>query len=507
MRHFNTAGPCKPDLHYLLPATDRLPDVRSIVDGQGYFVLHAPRQTGKTTAMIELARQLTDEGRYVALTVSVETAAAYAGVAGQLDRAVLEQLRQAAAAWLPEDLRPPDFAAGTTLADALAAWCRASARPVVLFLDEADALRDDALVSLLRQLRAGYPRRPEAFPHSVCLVGLRDVRDYLVDGDRLGTASPFNIKVESLTLRDFTPDEVAELLRQHTGDTGQVFEDAAIGRVWHFGRGQPWLTNALARLCVLAVPDRSQPIEAANVEAAAQELVRRQDTHLDSLAARLAEPRVRQIVAPMIAGDLAARAWPQDDVRFALDLGLLRDENGLQIANPIYRQIVARTLAESTRVQLAFVTPAWLGEDGRLSPERALSAFLAFWRQNAEPLFRSASYHEIAPHLVLMAWLDRVANGGGRVEREYAIGSRRLDLLLVHGDVRLAIEAKAWHDGRPDPRNDGLAQLDHYLAGLGLDTGWLVVFDARTGRVPVEDRTSSEPATTPAGRQVTLVRA
>ena len=55
--------------------------------------------------------------------------------------------------------------------------------------------------------------------------------------------------------------------------------------------------------------------------------------------------------------------------------------------------------------------------------------------------------------------------------------------------------------------NDWLAQLDPYLAGLGLDTGWLVVFDARTGRVPVEDRTSSEPATTPAGRQVTLVRA
>lgn len=61
--------------------------------------------------------------------------------------------------------------------------------------------------------------------------------------------------------------------------------------------------------------------------------------------------------------------------------------------------------------------------------------------------------------------------------------------------------------GRPDPLAEGLGQLDGYLAGLGLDTGWLVIFDRRPGARPIEERLGASPATTPAGRQVTLIRA
>ncbi|NJN18646.1 MAG: ATP-binding protein, partial [Oscillochloris sp.] len=58
-RWFNVAGPCRPDIHYMLPATARLPDVMRLITQQSYFVLHAPRQTGKTTAMLSLAQELT----------------------------------------------------------------------------------------------------------------------------------------------------------------------------------------------------------------------------------------------------------------------------------------------------------------------------------------------------------------------------------------------------------------------------------------------------------------
>jgi hypothetical protein len=503
-KFFNTAGPCDPERNYQLPATARLPDVRRIIDQAGYFVLHAPRQTGKTTAIRELARELRAEGTYCALYLTVEVGAARANDLDGLDRVLVETLLRAARRDLPDDEQPPG---GLGFSATLGAWAAACPKPLVLLIDEVDALRDDGLITFLRQLRAGYPDRPRHFPHSVCLVGLRDIRDYVVDGDRLGTASPFNIKVESLTLRDFLPEEVGALLRQHTDATGQAFTDAAVDRVWHFGRGQPWLTNALARLAVLSV-EGPAPIDAPAIDDAAVELIRRQDTHLDSLAARLQEPRVRQILAPMIAGDVSSAPWPKDDVRFVRDLGLIRDDGGApEIANPIYQQIVARTLSDGTAWGIGRLTPAWLGPDGRLDANQLLSAFLSFWRQNAEPLFQSAAYPEIAPHLVLMAWLDRVANGGGRVEREYAVGAGRLDLLLIHRDVRVALELKVWRDRRRDPAVDGLAQLDGYLGRLGLDTGWLVVFDLRTGQPPVDERTCAEPAITPAGRQVTVVRA
>ena len=149
-----------------------------------------------------------------------------------------------------------------------------------------------------------------------------------------------------------------------------------------------------------------------------------------------------------------------------------------------------------------------LNADGSLNPRKLLDAFLAFWRQHGQPLLKSVSYHEIAPHLVMMAYLDRVANGGGSLTREYAIGSERMDLHLRYGAVQLAIELKVWRDSdkRGDPLARGLEQLDDYLNGLGLDGGWLVIFDQRAGQPDISERTRTEQAVSPAGRNITVIR-
>lgn len=227
LRWFNTAGPCQPDIHYMLTPLDRLPSVQRLIAQRGYFVIHAPRQTGKTTAMHTLAQQLTAQGDYTAVMVSVEVGAPFSHDPGAAEKAILGAWQDACCYELPESLWPPEqleSSAGERIRSFLQAWAVASPRPIVLFIDEIDALQDDALISVLRQLRDGYPRRPGAFPQSVALIGLRDVRDYKVAAGgsrRLGTASPFNIKIESLTLRNFTQAEVASLYGQHTADTGR----------------------------------------------------------------------------------------------------------------------------------------------------------------------------------------------------------------------------------------------------------------------------------------------
>ena len=99
----------------------------------------------------------------------------------------------------------------------------------------------------------------------------------------------------------------------------------------------------------------------------------------------------------------------------------------LAIANPIYREAIPRSLAGAALASLPQLQPTWLDADGVLDEGRLLAAFLDFWRQHGEPLLASAPYHEVAPHLVLMAFLHRVVNGGGTIEREYAIGSGRMD--------------------------------------------------------------------------------
>lgn len=504
MRRFNTAGPCHPDDHYMLPPERRLPEVRRLIDEKAYFVIHAPRQTGKTTFVGSLAQALTSEGRYAALHTSCEAGQSVGRDLEPGITAVLETMQQDAAISLPPELRPPavDSSLGpaTRLRDLLIRWSQQCPRPIVLFLDEIDALLDDTLLSVLRQLRSGYPNRPESFPHSVALIGLRDVRDYRIrlrpDGETLGTSSPFNIKIESLTLRNFTAAEIAELYDQHTMETGQAFAPEAKNLAWELTRGQPWLVNALARQAAEKEnTDRSVPIEASHFQKAKEALIGRRDTHLDSLTDRLREPRVRRVLEPILTGELLPPDLPDDDVQFVKDLGLVASgPAGLEIANPIYREVIPRALTSVLQDALPLMRAPFIAPDGTLRFDKLLEEFRSFWCQHAEIYLERQPYSEAAAQLVFMAFLQRIVNGGGLIDREYGVGRGRIDLCIrwPHpGGLQLwAIELKVWRDRRQDPLQEGLEQLSGYLDRLNLDRGTLILFDGRSNALPPPERCS-----------------
>jgi len=514
-RTFNTGGPCKANKHYMLPATVRLPNLLRLIDQESYFVIHAPRQTGKTTAVLALAKQLTESGRYSAVMVSTEVGNPFSTDPGAAELAILASWRNSIEDYLPQDLHPPvwiDAVPGQRIQANLRLWAQASSKQVVLFIDEIDSLQNEALISILRQLRDGHRARPENFPASVGLIGLRDVRDYKVasgGSGRLNTASPFNIKVSSIVLRDFNVSEVGELYRQHTEDTGQVFTDEAVEIAFDLTQGQPWLVNALANEIVEEiVTDISIKITPEHVYKAKEILISRRDTHLDSLVERLQEARVKAIIEPMLAG-LELGNLPLDDIQFVIDLGLCKmdPQGGLIIANPIYREILPRVLTLNPQASLPKIVSTWLTPDGELNTDSLLDAFLVFWRQHGEPLLGTTAYHEIAPHIVLMAFLHRVVNGGGSLEREYAIGSDRMDLCLRYGKTALGIELKVWREKKGDPEQQGLEQLDSYLQRIQVDFGWLFVFDRRKNAPPFLERLNTRNATTTQGNSVVIIRA
>ncbi len=513
-RWFNTAGPCRSTKHYMLPPLVRLPKLVRLIEQETYFVIHAPRQIGKTTTILSLSEQLNASGHYTAAVLSVEAGAPFEDDIGAAELAILASWRDNLEFSLPAKLHPPpwdDAPAGHRISHALQKWSQSSSLPLVIFIDEVDALRNQTLVSLLRQLREGYQRRPKGFPSSICLIGLRDVRDYKVaagGSERLNTSSPFNIKVESLTLRNFNKSEVAELYQQHTDDTGQIFLPEATGLAFELTQGQPWLVNALARqLTEEIAPEPTTNITPAMVEEAKEILIRRQDTHLDSLAERLREDRIKAIIEPMLAG-LELGNIPNEDIQFIQDLGLCRIDalGGLTIANPIYREVLPRVLTVTPMASLPQIQPTWLTTTGELDTDRLLHTFMDFWLQHGEALLKSASYPEIAPHLVLMAFLHRVVNGGGTLEREYAIGRDRMDLCLRYGSVILGIELKVWRTSRPDPLTKGLEQLEGYLDRLNQSSGWLVIFDRRNNALALEERMETSLSQTAKGQKVIVIR-
>ncbi|WP_437718093.1 ATP-binding protein [Sorangium sp. So ce448] len=506
----------------MIPAESRLPEAPRLVEQMGYFVVHAPRQTGKTTALRAVAERLTASGRHAAVLFSCEEGSAAGDDYGSAQRAVLRELTRAAQIALPPELQPPPFSLEGDeglLSAALTAWARACPRPLALIFDEIDALRGQGLLSVLRQLRAGFPSRPEHFPASIIRCGLRDVRDDKAasggDPERLGTASPFNIKLESLRLGDFSEEELRALYAQHTEDTGQVFLDAALSRAFDLTVGQLWLVNALGREIVekLAIPP-GEPITSAHVEKAKEHLILARATHLDSLVSKLAEPRVRRVIEPMLAGTYEGGGDTyDDDVSYARDLGLIAQGKPLRVANPIYREVIARVLSASAEERIDAPPERFRLPDGRLAFRRLLRAFAAFWHEHGEVLASGMPYPEVAPQLVLMAFLQRAVNGGGSIDREYGVGRGRIDLLVrfpyqkpggARAVQRRAVELKVWRKGQKDPLREGLAQLDSYLARLRQRRATLVIFDARGRLARTAPRFSD--VTTPRGRHVALLR-
>ena len=355
-RWFNIAGPCIAVDHYMFPASERLPEVKALIRKKQYFVVHAPRQCGKTTAFRALMDEINAKGDMAAMYCSVE----------------------AVQTWTDPDKAMPELAAQL--------W------------------------------------------------------------------------------------------------TGQVFEEGALAKAWDYSRGQPWLVNALARWCVEEIhkEDFSKPVTAADMDAAKEGLIRERGTHLDTLMEKVYDPCIQPIVEKMMVGENIDRDVQKENLRYAIELGLLVDDCGtITPANPIYTETIGRYLTRGTQDFILSETKenVWV-KGGKLDMPALMSAFQDFWRENATPeSFVSQNFHEAYPHFVLQAFLQRVVNGGGQIIREMAIGRGCLDLGVKFGTETYSVEIKtaALYAKSPEKAHD---QILKYMDGLGVDEGWLVVADA-----------------------------
>jgi predicted AAA+ superfamily ATPase len=197
----------------MLPALPRLPDVSKMIDGEFYFVLHAPRQSGKTTCLNALTKLINSEGRYYAITCSLYTLRnikdsdkAMSGIVGLIDMELIDsgvdKLSDLAFSFQEEHyIKSPFF----NVRGMLRSICQSLDRELIVFFDEADCLHEDPLITFLSQLRDGYLNRDKSkasvFPKSIALVGMRNIRDFQYrvrpDDQSAQEASPFNVITES----------------------------------------------------------------------------------------------------------------------------------------------------------------------------------------------------------------------------------------------------------------------------------------------------------------------
>ena len=488
--YFNTAGPCVPGKHYMLSPEKRFSKVVQLIEQEKYFTLHAGRQTGKTTSLQWLVAQFNSGEQYSAIWVDLENAReqpdvgiALRTVLGAIERAAQRDLPNLSSSPSSEILLRDPYSA---LQQSLEMMTRSCTRPLVILFDEADGLVGQAMISFLTQLRSGYLDRARTpFPHALALVGQRQVRDYAlhVEDQRtvswLGTTSPFNVTAEAATLEPFTRDDVEELLLQHTTATGQIFQPDAVEQIWYLSQGHPWLVNALAAEAVdRDVTDRFQPVTAKYIEVGKERIIVERRTHIDSLVARLREPRVQRILAPMLVGERTGQDVLDDDMQYVIGLGLIVSRQGqFEIANPIYREVIPRALNYMQQMQIREQTAWYLTPDGALDMLKLFVSWQSFWRKDGHLAAEGFGYREAGPHLMLMAFLQRILNGGGRIEREYGLGRGALDLIIEWHGQQHAIEVKLRRDTETEA--EACDQITRYIDRLGLNVGWLVIFDLR----------------------------
>ena len=497
MKFFNTAGPVNCEDHYCLPLLKRfdLEELLYLIDAKKYFVLHAPRQTGKTSCLLALMKYLNDKGKYKCLYFNVEAGQSAREDVDKGIKSIIGEIASRARLYLNDNFLYDNWiqllnqwGGGNALNESITLWAEKSAKPLILLIDEIDSLIGDTLISVLRQLRSGYDKKPAHFPQSIVLCGVRDVRDYRIHSSRekkiITGGSAFNVKAESLRLGDFSKDEIEILYEAHTKDTGQIFADGSLDAVWELSEGQPWLVNALAyEVCFKMKPNRNRSVKITPemIRQAGENLILRRETHIDQLADKLKEKRVQRVISPILSGMENPENIPVDDIMYVTDLGLIKKDGKLRISNQLYKEIIPRELTFSTQLTISQETEWYITESGTLDMEKLLSAFQEFFREHSEHWVERFQYKEAGPQLLLQAFLQRIINSGGRVEREYGLGSKRTDLMLLWryegGVQKVVIELKILYKSLKKTISEGLKQTWEYMDKCGTQHGHLVIFD------------------------------
>jgi hypothetical protein len=334
---------------------------------------------------------------------------------------------------------------------------------------------------------------------------MRDLKDYITaakDGVAPNPGSPFNIKEDSAVLSNFTQADVEKLFAQRTEETGQNINRDALEYVYEQSRGQPWIVNSLfmrATMRVLPEDDYSM-VTLAHIKEAREQMVLARETHLDALAYRMEDPRIEKVITTLITGSIDLELVKSEAFRICNDLGLVFMEKGVpSIANPLYKEVFARQMTIGVQAMISEPEWQWERADGSLDMDALLREFQVFWRENSEMWEERMNYTEAFPHLLLMAFLQRVLNGGGNIEREYAAGRGRMDLLVEYNEIKYVIEIKLIYEKQsPDTiMTRGLEQTAKYRNTIAPNApAYLVIFDRRpeTKGKPWDQRLSWDEA-------------
>ncbi len=502
-REFNTTGLCVPRKHYMVDISDRVARMRAMVDRGDYFCVNRARQYGKTTTLSALRRTLAGDYAVAGLDFQAlshadfATEGAFAGSFASilLDAEELGQLE------LPDEatdaLEKLEGAGTPTLKGlfrALRRWLRASARPVVLIIDEVDsATNNQVFLDFLAQLRLAYLSREDdpSYPafQSVVLAGVTDVKHLKAkirpDGESK-VNSPWNIAADFDVVMSFDEADVAGMLADYEEDHATGMDVAAVSdEVVAWTGGYPFLVS---RVCQL-MDVRGLAWNRAGVDEAVRLLLKDDDVSLfESLMGQLENHAELKgaLRAMLIAGE-RMEYLPYDETQKLLRMyGFATERDGmLVIANRVFETLLCDHLLGEER-DVGLREAAALGRslfvrDGRLHMRAVLEGFRRTYEQVFGPLVDR--FPEKDGRELFLLYLKPIINGTGNYYIEAQTRDQtRTDVVVDYAGERFVVELKVWRGPRYNA--EGEEQLRGYLDHFGLSVGYMLSFNFNKRKVP-----------------------
>ena len=508
MRRFGTQGRLYPEDNYLVPRTAEVADFIRRVKAGKYIVLFAPRQTGKTTFFQLALEELTaKDSTYFPIQLNFEVYEGctatdfYSGLAGDIHEKITDAFQKRGQT-LPDAvmhlLETTQFTNHLSLRTFLKAFGKVlKDQRVVLIIDEFDAIPRSAVKGFLRVLREIYLSGRTRCPHSVGIIGVKDLTQ--LDYDR--SISPFNIQDE-FHLPNFTREQVHALLAQYTDEVGQRFAPEVIKSLHKQTAGQPFLVNRFAQILTEETAiSKSETIQMAHFAVAHTQLLEETNANISHLLTNIRRnPRFESILMRIASYETGIRFNSDDEIIDELTTyGVItKGPDGMcEILNPIYQQRILQAFKPLVNGLEHEYFPEgphprlvnYLTSRGQLKMDLLLDNFRDFvGRAGFRILQVPNTPKEFIGQYLLYAYLDQfVQLVHGNIYLEGQTGRGRMDLVIFHNARKYIVETKIWEG--PRSYQAGKKQLAAYLQLEGAVEGYYVVFDHR--QVP-EPRVETE---------------
>ena len=498
MRRFGTEGRLYVEDNYIVPRTEEIADFIDRVKQGKYIVLFAPRQTGKTTFFqLALDALTAEEPTYFPIQLNFEEYEDYAP--SDFYRCfyndICEEIKdvfQRRKAVLPETLghfldnvEINDHVSIRRFFEKLPSFLKN--QKVVLVIDEFDAIPRDAVTGFLRSLRRIYLSGRTRCPHSVGIVGIKNIIQ--LNYDR--SVSPFNIQQE-FHLPNFTLEQVQELLAQYTDEVGQAFASEVVTAIHKQTAGQPVLVNRFAQILTeeLDIP-KTESITMEHFTTAHAQLLHTKNTNIEHLTTNIRrDQRFESILMRIMANDDGVPFNLHNDIINQLaTYGVIKEgtDGMCEILNPIYLYCILQAFKPVVNgLEQAYFPEDYdyLTPTGQIELGALLDNFRDFIARAGFRILQvpDTPQESVGQHL-LLAYIDEfVRRIGGVMHIEAQTGRGRMDIILTHNNRKYIIETKIWRGN--NRYQTGKQQLAAYLKLEGATEGYYVVFDHRKEAEP-----------------------